>query len=208
MAVERVLLIRHGQTDWNVSGRWQGFEEIPLNDEGWAQARALADYLRRHHWRISAIYSSDLGRAFQTASAVGEAFKLTPQPDARWREMNLGIFQTLTREQIMNRYPEQFAALQDDYFGYRVPQGETRGDMQSRAYDAWKAVIQHNSGSEIAVFSHGGPIKVLLLKLFPTKAELHHVHIPNTSISVLERRGSGWHLEAVGTTPHLEPSGS
>src|SRR5262245_3515870 len=105
MAVERVLLIRHGQTDWNAAGRWQGFEEIPLNDEGWAQARALAAYLSNQNGKINAIYSSDLIRAFQTASAIGEAFKLNPQPDPRWREMNLGIFQKLTRDEITARYP-------------------------------------------------------------------------------------------------------
>ena len=73
--IERVLLVRHGQTDWNVNGRWQGIEPVALNDEGWAQARLLADYLRDRP--ISRIYSSDLPRALETATTIGQAVNVS-----------------------------------------------------------------------------------------------------------------------------------
>ena len=104
MTVERVYLIRHGQTAWNVDGRWQGFEPVPLNSMGLAQARMLASSLCAP---ISAIYTSDLQRAVQTAEALAHGRGLTPQTDIRLREFNLGIFQGLTNEEIHARYPQE-----------------------------------------------------------------------------------------------------
>ena len=84
MERRRILLIRHGQTQWNVEGRWQGVLATSLNTNGFAQARALARALRTRP--ITAIYTSDLQRAVQTATVLGSVFKLTPIEDARWRE--------------------------------------------------------------------------------------------------------------------------
>jgi broad specificity phosphatase PhoE len=200
MTIERVLLIRHGETEWNHIGRWQGFEQIPLNEVGLSQAKALAEHLRQRS--ISAIYSSDLLRALQTANPLCEALGLTPVAHADWREQNLGIFQGLTRDEIEAKYPAELASMRAD-MTYVVPKGESRADMQRRAHRAWEAVVANGNGPEVTVVSHGGTIKVLLMKLFGEVPEVTNVYIPNTSITAVERHESGWRLVEIGATAHL-----
>ena len=86
-----IILIRHGLTDWNEEGRWQGNEDIPLNTTGIAQAQALGRRLAS--WPIESLYSSDLRRAAQTAAILGEAVDLQPIHDPSWRERDVGAFQ-------------------------------------------------------------------------------------------------------------------
>jgi 2,3-bisphosphoglycerate-dependent phosphoglycerate mutase len=200
--IERVFLIRHGQTDWNMTGRWQGQEPVPLNAQGFEQARALASYLRQRP--IQAIYSSDLSRAFQTAAAIGEAVGVMPQADTRWRELHLGIFQGLTKDEIEATHPTEWAALHEDYWGYKVPNGESRREMQARALSAWEAIVAAGAGREVAIVSHGGTLKILLLTLFDGLGpDFRAVDISNTSVTVLERDGEHWRVAELAVTPHL-----
>ncbi len=201
MTVERVLLIRHGETEWNVLGRWQGHEQTPLNDLGVAQANALASYLRSHP--IAAIYSSDLLRAWQTAIALGEAVGVNPELFEDWREHNLGIFRGLTRDEIQAQYSAEWMLMQTDYWDYVIPDGESRADTQRRAHRAWETCLEQARGSEIAVVSHGGTIKMLLMKLFGEISAVMDTYLPNASITTIERNGQGWRLVEIGATPHL-----
>jgi broad specificity phosphatase PhoE len=200
-AVERVLLVRHGVTDWNQSGRWQGFEPVALNEEGWSQARRLANHLRGSG--ISAIYTSDLPRAWQTATSVGDVLGLTPQVDVDWREFNLGIFQGLTREESAQKYPDEWEAFRRNYWDYLIPGGESRRDLQRRIYSAWERLIAKDTGPQVMVVSHGGALKMLLLKLFADHPEIESVHFGNTSITTLEKGRHGWHLVELAVMPHL-----
>ncbi len=199
--VKRVLLIRHGQTDWNIDGRWQGALPVALNAEGFAQARLLAKHLR--HQPIGSIVTSDLPRALETATTIGDALGLQPRIDSRWQEFNLGIFQGHTREQMMATFPREWEAFNADYWDYCVPQGESRRNFQARLFAAWQDMIANTHVTEILAVSHGGAIKMLLLKLFPDAAELNNQRIENTSITTLEREGDKWHLVDVASVLHL-----
>lgn len=139
--IEHVLLIRHGQTDWNVDGRWQGTLPIGLNDTGRTQAQALAAYLAKR--QIGSIYSSDLPRALDTALAIGEAVGVTPQTDARLQEFNLGVFQGLTRQQINQQYPNEWREFEADYWNYSVTNGKSRRTLQTRAHDVFQHIVAH-----------------------------------------------------------------
>ncbi|MFO7320780.1 MAG: histidine phosphatase family protein [Chloroflexota bacterium] len=200
MTLQRVYLIRHGQTAWNVEGRWQGFEATPLNAVGLEQARALAAY-----WptRLSAIYSSDLARAWQTAEILATAQGIRPIADERLREFNLGIFQGLTWEEMQRRYPAEADAFRADYMGYVVPGGESRRQLQRRAVEAFNEIVARNDGPEIAIVSHGGTLKVLLFHLFGETPALQALHMDNTAITTLERVDHGWRLAGLAETPHL-----
>jgi len=200
MTLQRVYLIRHGLTDWNADGRWQGFESIPLNETGRMQARALAAHFHRP---LAGIYSSDLSRAWETACILGEALQIMPHADPRLREFNLGIFQGYTHDEISKRFPEELAGLRADYMGYRIPNGEMRCQLQARAYAAFQDIVASAPGAEVAIVSHGGTIKMLLIKLLGDSDDLRALHIDNTSITTLERNGDGWHLAEAAMTPHL-----
>ena len=204
MAIERILLVRHGQTDWNVQGRWQGFEPVPLNEEGWSQARALARFLQGRP--VGEIISSDLPRAFQTASAIGDAVGISPHTDERWREFNLGIFQGYTREILAEKFPAEWHDFHADYWDFHIPSGESRRNMQERVYSAWLDVISSATGPELVIVSHGGSLKMLLLKLFPDVPDLDAAHLGNTSLTIIERADFGWHLASLAAEDHLATS--
>lgn len=199
--VEQVLLIRHGQTDWNVDGRWQGTLPVGLNDVGRAQAKALASHLS--HRRISSIYASDLPRAFDTAKTIGDQFGIVPITDMRLQEFNLGVFQGLTRDEIRQRYPLEYSNFEADYWNYVISQGESRRALQNRAYAAFNDIVSKAIGPEVAIVSHGGTIRMLLLRLFDGLPELNHFHVENTSLTIIVRIGDMWKLEALATVPHL-----
>jgi probable phosphoglycerate mutase len=199
--IERVLLIRHGQTDWNVDGRWQGTLPIGLNDIGRSQARALATYLARR--QIGSIYTSHLPRALDTALAIGETIGVTPQTDERLQEFNLGVFQGLTREEINQHYPNEWRDFEADYWNYRVTNGESRRALQTRAHDVFQHIVAHATGPEVAIVSHGGTIRTLLLRLFAGAPELNHFHLENTSLTTIAREGNRWRLHELAAVPHL-----
>lgn len=202
MPPQTVLLIRHGETDWNAEGRWQGFARTDLNAVGRTQAEALAAYLRDRP--IRAVISSDLPRTLQTAQPLASALGLEPQTDTRWREINLGVFQGLTFAEMQKHYPQELAARNADLWGYTYPRGESRRDLQNRAFDAWQSVLSETEGPEVAVISHGGTIKTLLWKLFGEGDARVDVHIPNTSITTIDIDTNHWHLREMAATPHLE----
>ncbi len=199
--VERALLVRHGQTDWNVEGRWQGHYPTGLNADGFAQAAALADMLRGRP--IGAIVSSDLPRAYQTAEAIGAVAGLTPLADVQWREFHLGVFQGFTREQIEEQYPNEWSAFRADYWNYVVPGGESRRGLQRRVFTAWQQLVAQDKGPEVVIVSHGGSIRMLLAALFEGDPALSQLHIENTSVTTVERSGDGWRLVNVASVDHL-----
>ncbi len=197
--MKRILLVRHGQTDWNLAGRWQGHIDIPLNTTGLEQARALAEHL--HEQPISAVYASDLKRAQETGAVIAEAHGLALKTDARWRELHLGVFQGLTTSEINAKYPAESRRMREDYMGYVIPTGEARRAMQARAFAAYEQLLADEQGDEIVVVSHGGTIRVVLLKLFGD--DVLHRSIQNTSISTIETDGTTARLIDTGLTPHL-----
>jgi probable phosphoglycerate mutase len=201
LTIERVLLIRHGQTDWNVQGRWQGYEPVALNDEGRTQAKMLAGAMRGRP--VGTIVSSDLPRAFETASAIGMVFGIQPHTDERWREFNMGIFQGNTRDEIIRKFPDEWHGFQANYWDFLIPSGESRRIMQERIYNAWLSLLESAVGPEVVVVSHGGSLRMLLLRLFPDSPELDSVHLGNTSVTTLERASHGWYPAQIASVAHL-----
>ena len=102
--VTTILLARHGETDWNREGRWQGWADAPLNDTGRAQARELAEQLRSTPF--DAVYSSDLSRAHETAEIVAAPHGVPVISDAGLREIDVGSWSGLTRAELQERFPD------------------------------------------------------------------------------------------------------
>lgn len=204
MSIQQVFIVRHGETDYNLSGRWQGYLDIPLNAMGREQARQVGQALAGRG--ITAVYSSDLIRAHDTGKGIAQACQLAEvQVDARLREINCGIFQGLTRSEILATYPLEQTHW-DNSDNYCVPNGESRNQAQERAYEFWQQLIASTTDECVAVVSHGGTIRWLLNRLFtPTLIAGHH--FVNTSITTLTRNGTAWNLTRVGDVAHLDRSG-
>lgn len=147
-----VLFIRHGETDWNVARRWQGYTDIPLNETGRGQARALGKRLAS--WPIAAIYTSDLQRASETAELVAEPHPFSAQLVSGWRERGVGDFAGMTREEIEAKYP--MPPEQRESFFANPPNGEPTVVAQERAVAAYEALLAEHKGEMVAVVTHGG----------------------------------------------------
>ncbi len=200
MTIRRVLLVRHGETDYNSNGRWQGHLDVPLNAEGEYQAQCLAQHLK--DTPLDAIYSSDLIRALDTARPVAVGRDLDIIPDVRLREVNLGRFQGLTRSQIAELYPLEHNHWHHDD-GFIVPGGESRLQLQARMFAAFQDLTAAAEGETILLVTHGGSIRRLLLELFSPDA-LIGKGIENTSITILEKDDAAWRLVELAATPHLK----
>jgi 2,3-bisphosphoglycerate-dependent phosphoglycerate mutase len=153
--VTTILLARHGETDWNRENRFQGHADPPLNETGRAQAAELAAALANAP--IAAVYSSPLRRAFETAQIVGAPHGLQPVPVDALREVDVGSWQGLTRAEIEERFPEQFARWLDYEQGWE--DGESYDEMGQRVLAALLELAAAHEDERILVVSHGGPVR-------------------------------------------------
>ncbi len=149
----RLCLVRHGETDWNLEGRYQGQSDIPLNASGRAQAVALARQLPRQCF--SAIFSSDLQRARETAEIVAERLQLPVTLDARLREINQGQWEGQLVDVIQERYARLWLERLINPVKIRPPGGETVGEVAARVSAALDAICQRAPESLALVVSHG-----------------------------------------------------
>lgn len=200
MTIRRVLLVRHGETDYNINGRWQGHLDVPLNAEGEHQAQCLAAHLK--DTKLAAIYSSDLSRALETARPLAAEQRLEIITDPRLREVNLGVFQGLTRNQIADLYPLEHDRWHHDD-GFVVPGGESRLQLQARMFAVFQELTMTAAGETILLMTHGGSIRRLLLQLFSPEV-LVGKGIDNTSITTLAKEGDEWRLIEFAATDHLK----
>jgi broad specificity phosphatase PhoE len=152
-----ILLARHGQSDWNATRRWQGHADRPLTAKGRAQAEALAK--RLEHIELDAVYSSNLRRAAETARAVADAqgLDLVELPDLR--EVDVGSWSGLTKEEAEQRFPEGFARWRDGFPGW--DDGEEYDEMAQRVIGAVVEIALANEHGRTLVVSHGGPIRAI-----------------------------------------------
>lgn len=201
MTVSRLVLIRSGETDWNRSGRWQGWVANPLNEHGRQQAQALAKYIR--HIGMGALYTSDLRRGAETAQLVARQLDFEPLLDARWRERDIGRWQGMTLDEIRGWYPSEFQALQADPDSFRAPGGESRADVRRRALAALNDALSLEGVETVGVITHSTAMRALLDALVPGHS-LGGVVIGNSSVTTLAHDGATWRLVAANDLAHLE----
>jgi probable phosphoglycerate mutase len=158
-ALTRIVAIRHGETSWNVDARIQGQLDVGLNDTGRWQALRLAQALADE--RLDAIYSSDLGRAWQTAQALAQQAGVMLRADARLRERGFGIFEGLTFAEIEQRFAPQAQRWRARDASFGPDGGETLQTFVARAVDAVASIASRHRGEHIAVVTHGGVLDAL-----------------------------------------------
>jgi probable phosphoglycerate mutase len=155
--VTTILLARHGESDWNRDRRWQGHADRPLTKRGEEQARALATRLA--DIPLDAIYASDLLRARATADAVARSRGLDVQVVAELREVDVGSWSGLTREDARVRFPEDFARWLEGGQGWH--DGESYEAMSERVLAALERIVVEQPDRRVLVVAHGGPIRAI-----------------------------------------------
>ena len=154
-----IIPCRHGQTDWNTQGRYQGRTDVPLNEFGRQQARNLADTLA--DMTIHVVYSSTLERAYDTALEIARPRGLEVRRDARLDEIDQGQWEGMRHDEIMLRHPEKLAAWQDHPIDLRLPEGETLEEVRVRVRDALDDMMLLHQGRTICVVAHSVSMAVI-----------------------------------------------
>lgn len=197
----RLLLIRHGETDYNLNRRYCGFSNPPLNVSGVLQAESLAKQLK--DFGVLAVYSSDLLRAAQTAATVFPKHRIKTMMD--FRELNFGIFEGLNYSEIMERYPGLYQDWIRDPSNVLFPSGEEFGGFRKRVSSALAAIISLNRDKTIALITHSGPIRLILCEVlgygFEKFWEFNHGNTAFSIIDYLER--SAAKIVSINVSEHL-----
>jgi probable phosphoglycerate mutase len=200
--VTEILLIRHGETVWNQQGRMQGQHDSPLTPTGMHQARQLARRLK--DVRFAALYSSDLGRAHQTARCIADASGHEVIADRGLRERHFGIFEGLTNTEIKQRYPEDYELFAKRDPLYRMEGGESAEEFRVRAVGTLEAIASSHPDETIVVVSHG----LVLDAVYRTACRMA-LDIPrgfpllNCSLNTFRHGPDGWLAVAVCDVAHL-----
>jgi broad specificity phosphatase PhoE len=187
----RILLTRHGETEWNVIERVQGWTDTKLNAVGVAQAAALADRLR--HAPLAAVYSSDSSRAVQTALPTAEEHGLIVQTLPELREKGFGDWEGLTEADLERDYTDlwhRYHVLHE--LDSAIPGGETYTQVLDRMREALCQILDAHPGADetVLVTSHGGSARAFVLfALQAPLSTLQRLRLDNTSLSRLDFRG-------------------
>jgi len=202
----QVLLIRHGQSEGNAARRFGGHTATPLSKRGHRQAFVTAQSLASES--LTAIYSSDLPRAMETAAPLANLIEIEIQATEAFRERSVGIMEGLTFEEAAERHPDQYAALLRRDFEHVLSGGESYRQLLDRASLKLDEAIERHKGGRIAVFTHTGTICILALHLMGAldAPELKAVWIAssNCGISRFDFREDGFlRVLTVNDTRHL-----
>jgi broad specificity phosphatase PhoE len=163
MEVTRLYLIRHGQSAGNAEGRFGGHSATPLSPLGLQQAEITAQYLAKE--KISAIYSSDLLRAVQTAEPLAALLNLEIIATSDFRERHVGVLEGLTFDEAKNQYPKDYYALVNRKISHVITNGESYRQLLNRTTRALRRILREHRGRKVVIFSHTGAICFMTLQL-------------------------------------------
>jgi len=199
----RVIVVRHGETAWNIEKRWQGHLDSPLTPKGMSQARGLSRRLIDQ--RFNALYSSDLGRACRTAEIISAATGHGAVLDARLRERNLGVFQGLTSEEIRAHHPEAYERYRARDPDHVPPGGESLRHQVERNLFCFEELAQKHFGEAIAAVTHGGVLSGLFRHVLSIPLDApRRFEFPNGSLNVFTYGDGYWTLQTWGDISHLD----
>ena len=198
----RLILVRHGASTWNEERRIQGQLDPPLSELGREQAVKVGERFRGT--RIDAFYSSDLGRAVETAAAIETATGVHPELVPELREVALGEWEGLNRDELKSRYPAEWARWSASQSWDIVPGGEGTNAFEARVGAAIERITERHRSGTVLVVTHGGVIQVALLRIVGRSSNgLFPFTIDNTSVTVLQGSRGRLVVGRVNDTCHL-----
>ena len=211
----KLVIVRHGETEWNVQHRAMGQLDSPLTPKGIQQARAIGN--RLHRLKFTSLYSSDLGRAVQTANIIAEICAKKIIFDPELREWNMGIFQGLTVSEMHEKFPQErqdYEQIGDEYI---IPEGESLDQCRDRGFRILNAIVKRHSnenlhenlaetGDEtVVVVTHG----CVLMGFFEMVLDLRsgntwRFKLDNANFCAFEYANERWSLVVWNDVSHLE----
>ena len=197
-------LIRHGETDWNLARRLQGWHDIELNDLGRRQARLLADRLGRDGHAFGAIYSSDLQRAHATALSVAERLGMPVQAEPGMRERRCGVLEGLSMDDMDAREPEASAAWRGRDPDHPLGDGESLREFHQRVVQTMEVIAARHAGERVLAFTHGGVLDVAWRHAqdLPLTAP-RHAKLVNCAINRVRVAAQRWRIIDWGDISHI-----
>ena len=203
----RLILIRHGETDWNVEGRYQGQADPPLNSRGFQQAELLAELLASRPAEsaqdsgMQLIYTSPLKRALQTARIISQQLNITLHVEPRFMEIHQGDWQTRLRAEIESLYPDLFKRWETKPWEVTPPQGEHLQEVQKRVFAAVDEILHLHPNEVIGIVSHRIPIALIKMRFQGLEPDVvRTLQLPNTYFEEIKIpvQASGKTVEAPG----------
>ncbi len=198
----RLLLVRHGVTDWNRERRWQGHTDIPLNDEGRAQAGKVAERLKDEG--ITALYTSDLQRAAETADTIGRALGVDAVRTTAFREISLGELEGTAPSPDTHRGEAVSETARNG--GPLAPGAEAFETLEARLVEGYRAICDAHAGETVGIVSHGGALRTLIAHLVgiaPTHIDRMSLK-RNTCVSEIDFRLGHPQLTLINCGRHLD----
>lgn len=190
----RLWIVRHGETDYNAAGRWQGVGvDVPLNDVGREQAEEVAAELEGRDF--AALYTSPMLRARQTARRIAGATGLEPIEIEALREAHHGEWEGKTKAEILAGWRAEWDAFEAAPREVQRPGGESYGDTADRVWPALEAIAARHPGDDVVVVTHGGPLRLVLSEVLDLPlTRRDEFGTENASLFVVARAGDGWRL--------------
>lgn len=197
-----LTLIRHGETEWNRLRKCQGASDMPLNETGRRQARLIAESLAGES--IDAVFSSGLARSAETAVAIAGRHGLEVGAMVEFREMDQGDFEGVEFSEIREKHSKELEMWAQNPAGFRVPGGESLGEVQSRAMDGVEKIEKQWPAGNVVVVSHNLTIVSMLCRFTGSSiSEFRKFNIDATSKTVVSCEGGGYEVTVVNDTSHL-----
>ncbi len=199
----RLLLVRHGDTDFNTSHRFMGHSDIDLSAAGRQQIQCLRDYLKDE--KIDGVYASDLARTITTAAIITEGRGIGVVPCPELREMNYGVCEGMTFSEINDKYPDVADRCINFNLSLEFPGGDTFTDFTDRTVSFLKRLKIHKASDTLLVVSHNGPLKALVCHFLGI--DMQHwwqIRIDTASISTIDMTSRGAILSRLNDTSCLK----
>jgi probable phosphoglycerate mutase len=198
----RIILLRHGETTWNIEGRYQGQEDTPLSPKGLEQGRKAALALK--DIPIDRAISSPLSRSFETCRMAADYHHLTVMKDSRLIEISHGLWEGIHADEIKARYPKEFRLWHTHPEQVQMPEGENLEDVRKRAREAFDEYARKYDGETVLVAAHDAVNKAIICDLLGlSMGHFWQIKQDNACINVLECDQGTWRLVTLNSTAHL-----
>ena len=196
-------IVRHGQTNWNILGKTQGHGNSDLTKKGEEQALELSEAIKKYP--IDCIYTSDLGRAVQTAEIVGNNIGLTVNKTEALREMGFGVWEGLLIDEIKKDHADTYSTWRNQPHLVNIPNGETLHIIKDRVDKFISEINKQYDNKHILLVNHSVTVRVMLLSFLNSGMEnIYRIKQDNTALNVVEFRDYGPVIVKMNDTSHIK----